>query len=109
MWVRPISVIMKMYILIKGSVPLGLALTSAAHAALAAYLKFKDTPEVTEWLAGPFRKVVCKVTDDEFEKAKTVDDNIVMTESALDNQEVAIAFKPRPDWPKVFQFYRLYR
>jgi hypothetical protein len=90
-------------------VPLGLALVAAAHASLAAYLKFRDTPEVEQWLAGPFRKTVCKVSDAEFEAAKEVPDHVVLTESALDGAEVALAFKPRAEWPKGFQFYRLYR
>ncbi len=100
---------MKMYILIKDSVPLGYALVAAAHASLAAYLKFKDTPEVRAWLAGPFFKAVCKVTDEEFERAKEYPDHVVITESALGGTEVALAFKPREDWPKAFKFYRLYR
>lgn len=100
---------MKMYILIKESVPMGLALVAAAHASLAAYLKFKDTPEVTEWLAGPFRKTICKVSDEEFDRARGFDDLVVLTESALGDQEVAIAFEPREEWPKAFKFYRLYR
>ncbi len=70
---------MKMYILIKESVPVGFALVGAAHASLAAYLKFKDTPEVNEWLSGPFYKTICKVNDKEFEKAKSVEDNVVIT------------------------------
>jgi hypothetical protein len=100
---------MKMYILIKDSVPLGFAVLAAAHASLAVYLKFKDDPAVAEWLAGPFFKVVCKVSEDEFEKAKAVEDQVVLTESKLNGQEVAIAFKPREEWPKAFQFYRLYK
>jgi peptidyl-tRNA hydrolase len=100
---------MKMYILIRDSVPLGLALVAAAHASLAAYLAFRESPEVAEWLAGPFRKSVCKVTDAEFEAAKAFEDRVVLTESALDGQEVALAFKPRVEWPKAFRFYRLYK
>ena len=57
----------------------------------------------------PFRKAVCKVSEEEFEKAKGVADHVVLTESALDGQEVAIAFKPREEWPKAFKFYPLYR
>ncbi len=83
-----------MYILIKESVPLGLALVAAAHSSLAAYLKFKETPEVAAWLSGPFRKAVCKVTVEEFEKAKEFDDYVLLTETSLGDQEVAIAFKP---------------
>ncbi len=41
---------MKMYILITESVPVGFAILAAAHASLAAYLKFKDSAEVAEWL-----------------------------------------------------------
>ncbi len=100
---------MKMYILIRESVPAGFAMLAAAHASLACYLKFKDTPEVAEWLAGPFYKAVCKVNDKEFEKARELENHVVLTESALDNLEVALAFKPREEWPKHFKFYRLWR
>ena len=99
---------MKMYILIRDSVPPGFAILAAAHASLAAYLRFEDAPEIAEWLAGPFRKVVCRVDDHEFEAAKKFDDHVVLTESVLGGQEVAIAFKPREEWPKAFKFYRLY-
>ncbi len=98
-----------MYILIKDSVPAGFAILAAAHASLAAYLKFKDTKETNIWLSGPFYKVICKVSDEEFEKAKMVEDNLVITESALGNQEVAIAFRPREEWPKSFKYYRIYK
>jgi hypothetical protein len=46
-----------MYVLVRQSVPLGFAIVAAAHASLAAYLRFRDTPEVTQWLSGPFYKV----------------------------------------------------
>ena len=100
---------MKMYILVRESVPTGFAILAAAHASLACYLRFRDAPEVAAWLAGPFYKVVCRVTDAEFEAAKGFEDNVVLTESALDEAEVAIAFRPREEWPKAFKFYRLYR
>lgn len=98
-----------MYILIRESVPTGFAVLGAAHASLACYLKFRDGPEVATWLSGPFFKVICKVSDEEFEKAKAFGDHVVLTESAMSGQEVAIAFKPREEWPKAFQFYRLFR
>ena len=99
---------MKMYILIRDSVPTGLAVVAAAHASLATYLKFQDTAEVSEWLSGSFRKVVCAVGTEEFEDAKQCCDRVVLTESAMDGQEVAIAFKPRQEWPVQFRRYRLY-
>ncbi|MBU6950940.1 peptidyl-tRNA hydrolase [Hahella sp. HN01] len=100
---------MKMYILIKDTISSGYAMVAAAHASLAAYLKFQDTAEVREWLSGPFYKTLCKVNEKQFEKAKTFADHVVITESALEGQEVALAFKPREEWPKDFKFYPLYR
>jgi len=100
---------MKMYILIKESVPTGFAVLAAAHASLACYLKFKDAPETNRWLSGPFYKAVCRVNDQEFEQAKEVGDHVLLTESALEGREVAIAFRPREEWPKSFKFYRLYK
>lgn len=100
---------MKMYILIKDNVPDGFAVLAAAHASLAAYLKFRESAEVKEWLSGSFYKVICKVNEKEFEKAKTFDDQVILTESALDHKEVAIAFKPREEWPKPFKFYKLWK
>jgi hypothetical protein len=98
-----------MYILIRESVPTGFAVLAAAHASLACYLQFKDALEVAEWLAGPFYKAVCKVTDEEFERAKETPDHVVLTESALGGQEVAIAFKPRAEYPKAFRFFKLFK
>jgi hypothetical protein len=100
---------MKMYMLVRDDVPLGFAMVAVAHASLAGYLKFHDSPEVQEWLSGPFRKAVCKVNAKEFENAKLVEDHVVLTESALGNREVAVAFKPRHEWPRMFKFLRLYR
>jgi hypothetical protein len=58
---------------------------------------------------GPFHKAVCRVTDEEFAKAKETPDHVVLTESALDGQEVALAFKPRGEYPKAFRFFKLFR
>jgi hypothetical protein len=94
---------------VKESVPVGLALVAAAHASLVAYLKFQQTPEVRQWLSGPFRKAVCKVSDEEFERARSCPDHVVVTESALGGAEVALAFRPREDWPTAFRSFRRYR
>jgi peptidyl-tRNA hydrolase len=100
---------MRMYILIRDGVPVGHAMVAAAHASLAGYLKFRETAEVERWLSGPFKKAVCRVNDLQFERAKSVPDSVVITESALGGQEVALAFKPRNEWPKEFQSFPLYR
>src|SRR5688500_1997500 len=100
----------KMYILIKESVPVGHALVAAAHASLAAYLRFSESPEVREWLSGPFYKTVCRVNEAQFRAARQeCAEHVVITESALDGREVALAFKPRAEWPEAFRFFPLYR
>ena len=86
-----------------------LMMVAVAHASLVGYLRFQDTPEVKAWLAGPFFKAVCRVNAKEFANAKLVEDHVVLTESALDNREVAIVFKPREVWPKMFKFLKLYK
>lgn len=98
-----------MYILVREAVPAGFAVVAAAHASLAAYLAFKDAPEVAEWLAGPFYKTVCRVTDEEFARARETEDRVAITESALGGQEVALAFRPRAEYPKAFRFFKLYQ
>ena len=103
-----------MYILVLDTVPIGLAINSAAHAGAAAVLTWEylddDTPDPVfeEWLTS-FKKVVCKVTQEEFEAARAYPEHILLTESALEGAPVALVFKPREEWPKAFKFYKLYR
>ena len=118
----------KMYILIRETVDTGHAILAAAHASLGGYLTFvqhemdeagvrcfsEDFVAPTEvWAKESFRKVVCKVNDDEFEKAKSYGvigkDFRVMTESGLGGMEVAIVFKPRDDFEQFFKSLKLYR
>ncbi len=95
----------KMYIFVKDSLSNGFAIVSASHAALATFLKYDGDADMSVWLDESFRKVVCVVNDDEFARAKLVDKSVVLTESALDGQEVAIGFCPRQreDWPEWFR------
>lgn len=108
---------LKMYICIKQSIPSHKCL-GIAHGVLMAHLKFSHTTAFEhgkwycEWLKNSFRKVVCEVTDEEFEKLKEMDDfklgwAVIVTESALDNQEIAMVFCPRYDWPKEFRNFSL--
>jgi hypothetical protein len=98
-----------MYILVREPVPLGFAVVGVAHASLATYLKFQESPEVKEWLSGPFYKAVCRVSDEDFERAKEAGDFVSITESALGGSEVALGFRPRTSWPKSFKFFKLFR
>ena len=100
---------MKAYILVKEQAPTVIAILATAHASLAMYLKYQDDEDVIEWVSGPFYKVICGVSEKEFDKAKKYPDHVIITESKLDNEEITIAFKPRKEWPKFFQFLRLYK
>jgi len=103
---------MKMYILVKESIPLGFAITAVAHAAAAAMKRWPDDSEFIEWNNTSFKKVICKVTDKELDNAVVSNndaDFIVMTESILNDEITAIVFKPRKEWPKAFKFFRLYK
>ena len=99
---------MKMYILIKRDVPDKLAPVIAAHASLACYKKFEGDPAMIEWINGIFYEVVCSVNDKEFENSKSDDKYLVITESSLGNQEVAIAFCPREEYSKQFRFFKMW-
>jgi peptidyl-tRNA hydrolase len=98
----------KMYILIKDSTPFGFAPLAAAHGSLSCYLRFEQDPEMREWRRTSFRKVVCRVSEAEFERAKQFEDNVIVTESSLCGMELALVFKPRSEYPKDFKFYRLW-
>ena len=102
-----------MYILVKKSVPKGLGINAVGHAALAGYLKFKDHPDTRDWLDNSFRKVTCLVSDAEFELAKKVEDGLVFEENDWHNEdgncEVALVFRPRREWPKMFKYLKLFK
>ena len=101
---------LRMYILVRDTMPLGIAAVSISHAALACYLDFEDRQDMQDWRAHSFRNVVCLVTDEEFEAAKTVPLHTVISESNFGDTEVALAFCPRPlkQWPRAFRQFRLY-
>jgi len=100
---------LKMYILIKSWVDPGHAVNTAAHAGAMIDSNWpKGDPVMDEWYDTSFRKCSCKVTEKEFEKAKEYEDWFVVTEMAFDQKEVAIVFKPRKEWPKFFQFLKLW-
>jgi peptidyl-tRNA hydrolase len=100
-----------MYIVIKEGTPRGHAVNCAAHAALACYLEYKDHYEVQEWLKESFRKVTCTASYEEFEAIKyLLDDLVVITESALNDAEVALAIPPLyEEWPDIIRNLKLYR
>ena len=99
---------MKMSILVKEDIPNNLVPVITAHASLACFLKYDQDEDMQRWINSVFKKAVCKVTKVEFEKARQVEKNVLLTESALNDQEVCIAFSPRDEYPKYFKYFRLW-
>lgn len=95
---------LKMYILVRKRAPVGVAAVNAAHVAVMAFDKFKHDKDMKKWFnPGPFYKVLVAVTDKEWKAAKRVRDHILIREDMWGNREVAMAFKPRLNWPKAFR------
>lgn len=97
-----------MYILLKGNLPDKLAPVVAAHASLACYRQYESDAAMQEWINSVFKKVVCRVDEAAFEQAKSIDRYTLLTESSLSHAEVALAFCPREEYPKAFQFFKMW-
>ena len=103
---------MKMYILVREKVALGFAMNAVGHASLGCFLKFAGHRDMQRWLADSYKKVTCKVTDEELAAAMQElgsDRHIVITESVIGHETVAVAFCPQKEWPEVFSTFKLYR
>ena len=102
---------MKMYICIKDDIQVGIAMNSAAHGSLMCHLKYNGTENYDAWLSKSFKKVTCAVTPAEFAMLKEVSDNLIVTESRLNGQEVAIVLAPRPDteFPEFVSLLKLWK
>ena len=98
-----------MYILIPDDVPTGIVPLVTAHASLSAYLRFVNDPDTIEWVTKSFKKVVVQVTREEFEESKQIERCVVITESSLDNKEVALVLMPRHVFPPQVKKYKLWK
>jgi peptidyl-tRNA hydrolase len=99
---------MKMYIIVRDFVPVKFVPVITAHASLACYLRYKDNVEMHQWINSTFKKVVCKVNSTEFENAKKEENFVLLTESALENMEVCLAFCPRNEYSKQFKYFKMW-
>ncbi|MEG2079526.1 Peptidyl-tRNA hydrolase PTH2 [Chryseobacterium piscicola] len=99
---------MKMYIIVKDSIPDKLVPVITAHAALACYKKFEEHENMIKWINETFKKVVCIVNEIEFDQFKSELDFVVLTESSLESKEVSLAFCPRAEFPKKFKFLKMW-
>lgn len=104
------TTLMKMYILVREAVPLGFAMNAVGHASLACFLKYASHRDMQVWLANSFKKVTCQVTDEELTAAmQAADNHVVITESVIGHETIAVAFCPRKEWPESFGELKLYR
>ena len=64
-----------------------------------------------EWLEKSFKKVTCAVTPAEFAMLKQLDRHLIVTESRLDNAELAVVLCPRHDneWPEFINLLKLWK
>jgi peptidyl-tRNA hydrolase len=102
---------MKMYICIKDDTPTGMAMNAAAHAGLMCHLEFSEDLDYLEWLEKSFKKVTCSVTPAEFAMLKALDKNLIVTESRMNNAELAVVLCPRNDndWPEFVNLLKLWK
>lgn len=105
---------MKMYICIKDDTQVGMAMNAAAHGSLMAHLRFGEdegNENYATWLEKSFKKVTCAVSPAEFAMLKELPDSLVVTESRLNNAELAVVLCPRPpeQWPEFVNLLRLWR
>ena len=102
---------MKMYICIKQDTSTGMAMNAAAHAGLMCHLEFSEHLDYLDWLDRSFKKVTCAVTEAEFAMLKTLENHLVVTESRLNNAELAVVLMPRHDndWPEWVPMLKLWR
>ena len=102
---------MKMYICIKQDTPVGMAMNAAAHGSLMCHLAFDQDPDYNEWLTKSFKKVTCAVTPAEFAMLKELDGKVIVTESRMDNAELAVVLCPRHDneWPEFVNLLKLWK
>lgn len=102
----------KVYILVRDKVieeNFGLAITAVAHAGAAIITLYGHLEETQEWAKTSFRKVVCRVTEEEFDRAKEEKGWRLLSESALNNEATCLIFHPREEWPKFFKYLRLWK
>ncbi|EPR68274.1 hypothetical protein ADICYQ_2744 [Cyclobacterium qasimii M12-11B] len=97
-----------MYIVVKDNIPDKLIPVITAHASLACYRKFEDNEQMKQWINGIFKKVVCIVDEVAFNNLKSESENILLTESRLNDKEVCLAFCPREEYPKKFKFLKMW-
>ena len=104
--------LLKMYILVKNTAPIGLGINAVGHATFMAGQTF-NSDVFNEWKEKSFRKVTCLVSPEEFDAAisaiKNVGGNyVVFNENDWNDQDLSVAFEPRYSFPEIFRTFNLH-
>lgn len=104
---------MKLYIAVLDEVPDHMVPVLVAHTVLGAHLAWNDRKDnfmYIEWLLKSFRKVVVKVNRKEFNKIAELPNVYGGYEnSTLEGTISCIAVLPRPEYPNVIKFAKLWK
>lgn len=112
---------MKLYIAVLDEFPDYMVPTLVAHSVLAAHLQFTTTfngefayPNYMDWLKNSFKKCVVRVNQREFDKIKSLynDVHIGYEKNTLDGQDSCIVVCPYRDdepLPNVLKFAKLWK
>lgn len=106
------SDLLKMYVLVKNSAPIGLGINAVGHVTFMAANSF-HSEIFNDWKDKSFKKVTCLVSPEEFEAAiaaiKEVNGNfIIFNENDWGDQDLSVAFEPRYIFPDIFKKFKLH-
>jgi hypothetical protein len=104
--------LLKMYVLVRDSAPIGLGINGCTHVGYLAGKTFNG-PIMKDWEEKSFRKVTCLVSDADFYNAikaiKEVNGNyVIFRENDWDDKELSVAFEPRYSFPEIFKTLNLH-
>lgn len=104
--------LLKMYVLVKNTAPIGLGINAVGHVTFMAAQRFTSNV-FKEWNEKSFRKVTCLVSPEEFDAAieaiREIDGKYVaFNENDWGNQDLSVAFEPRYSFPDIFKTFKLH-
>ncbi len=102
---------LKMYILIREDTPANIVPLIAAHTSIGTYREFEPWLITQKWFNTELQKtVICKVSAEQFEKAKEYGEYFITTEvHHQELGELGLGFRIRAEYPKFFKFLPLYK
>jgi len=102
---------LRLIVLIKDTCPKDLVPLITAHVPMLTFRKFYWSPLMDRWFWSPLQKtVVCKVTEQQFEKAKTYGAHFALTEAHRPELgELGLGFEVREEYHKFFKYLTLWK